>query len=505
VSIERYYYNKGKSLSVSIEAIKEDQETMSTNQQLPSVTNPASPSGGKPDRICKHPWCVAIKAYGGSLVLTSVAFPIVASVATICFYLAPEFAFPLLAISSKWYAPVYGFLAACITWLLFAVLCFRFATASGAHMHAYMSLKSRHSELKARLGIGDDKCIEQCLSEMQQKLGIVKDDVCRNEALREAYYAYTDLNQILFHNCSGIEWTSRTGYFQAWRIVHRAQEALVEVEPPQEVIADAVRDIRFIQNSALTDSKALIRKMLQAVKDLCPKAMVYFEELRTDKNYTDLFEENVPVQCPHQPPQLSVSSIDPNQKNPGQSDQVAREVVQQVKHSLHAYQDNLRSGLVRWRNIIYIAIALTGFVTYLLLSIVLLWNTTQFAIGTATAYYMIGAVTGLFVLFYNETNNLDAPADDYGLSVARMIATPVLSGLAAIGGVLILATLPTLSGQKVPDMGMIFNGTVTLEYFFAAAIFGYAPNLIIRNLQQRAQKYSTDLRNSQGEGSSKED
>ena len=63
-----------------------------------------------------------------------------------------------------------------------------------------------------------------------------------------------------------------------------------------------------------------------------------------------------------------------------------------------------------------------------------------------------------------------------------------------------MATLPTLSGQKGPDMDMIFNGTVTLEYFFAAALFGYAPNLIIRNLQQRAQKYSTDLRNSQGEG-----
>lgn len=449
---------------------------------------------------------VAFRAYGGSLVLTGVAFPIVASIATICFYLAPQFAFPLLAMNSAWYAPVNGFLAACITWFLLAVFCFRLATANGAHMHVYESLKSRHSELKARLGIVDDKYIEQSFSEMRQKLGIVKDDDSRIEALRRAYNAYTDLDRNLFHNHSGIEWASRTGYVQAWRIVHRAQEALVEIETTPEVIADIVGDIRSILNSALTDSKALIRKMLQAVKNLCPKALVYFEELRTDKNYTDLFEENVPVQNPNQPPQPITSSADPNQQNPGQSDdQVARQVVQQVKHSLHVYQDNLRGGLVRWRNTTYIAIALTGFVTYLFLCIVILWNTTRFAIGTATAYYMIGAVTGLFVRFYNEANNQDAPADDYGLSISRLIATPLLSGLAAIGGVLTVATLPSLSGHAGPDMGMIFNGSVTLEYFFAAAIFGYAPNLIIRNLQQRAQKYSTDLRNSQGDGGSKDD
>jgi hypothetical protein len=486
----------GASMS-QLEAITEDQEAMSASQQRSSglfsvVTH-------------KHTWSVAFKAYGGSLVVTGVAFPIVASIATICFYLAPEFAFPLLAASSKWYAPVYGFLTACITWLLLAVFSIRFATVSGAYIHVYESLKSRHSELKARLGIVEDTCIEQYLLGMRQKLEIVEGDDSRNEALSKAYNAYTDLHQNLFHNHSAIEWASRTGYVQAWRMIHRAQEALVEVEPIQEVIADVVRDIRSIQNSAMTDSKSLTRKMLQAVKDLCPEAMVYFEELRTDKNYTDLFEEKVPAQLPHEPLQLSISSADPAQKHPGQSDQIARKVVQQVMHSLHIYQDSLRSGLVRWRNTIYIAIALTGFVTYLLLCFVILWNTTQFAIGTATAYYMIGAITGLFVRFYNEANNKDAPAEDYGLLVARLIAIPLLSGLAAIGGVLIAATLPSLSGQKSPDFGVIFNGPVTLEYFFAAAIFGYAPNLIIGNLQQRAHKYSTDLRNSQGEGSGKEE
>ena len=87
-----------------------------------------------------------------------------------------------------------------------------------------------------------------------------------------------------------------------------------------------------------------------------------------------------------------------------------------------------------------------------------------------------------------------------GLFVSRILGTPLLSGLAALGGVLLAATLPTLGGQKAPELSTIFSGTVTLEYFFAAAIFGYAPNLIIGSLQQRAQKFSTDLQNSKGEG-----
>jgi hypothetical protein len=59
--------------------------------------------------------------------------------------------------------------------------------------------------------------------------------------------------------------------------------------------------------------------------------------------------------------------------------------------------------------------------------------------------------------------------------------------------------------QKTPDLGTIFNGTISLEYLFAAAIFGYAPNLIVGSLQQRARKYSTDLQSSKGEVSSRDD
>ena len=452
----------------------------------------------KPERTWKHSWPVVwwARAYGGSLIITSVAFPIIATGVTICFYLAPPIDFPWLTTNSHWYAPVYGFLTTCCILFLLALLRSRFATASGANMRVYEDLKSRYSELDMRLKVLNMRESQTAAKPLQNE---DEDDLCCKDALNKVTNAKGELNHYLFHKHSSTEWTLGIGYVNAWRLIHRAYEALVEFEPLQEVIGEVIHDIRSIQNSSIPDSNSLIRKMLQAVKDLRPEAMVYFEELRTDKNYSDLFDGLVQVQ-------LNPDLEDLTTKKPADqctwSIKIAREAIQQVKHSLYLYQDGLRHTLVRSRNHIYTAITLTGFVTYFLTCMVILWNATQFAIGTATVYYMIGAITGLFVRFYKEATVKDAPSDDYGLFLSRFFATPLLSGLAALGGVLIAATLPTLSGQKAPELNTIFNNTVTLEYFFAAAIFGYAPNLIIGSLQQRAQKFSTDLQNSKGEGSS---
>ena len=361
---------------------------------------------------------------------------------------------------------------------------------------------NRHADLEARLNSTDMNAMKGAVSSTQN----AKSDhiiLYKMKALSIAHNTYQKLHNKLFQNNSSIEWILGMGYVNAWHLVHRVQEALVGVETIEEVIGEVVHDVRAIQNSMISDRKDLIRKMLQAVKDLRPEAMVYFDELRADKYYADLF-----------PPHSNIDLADsmPMEELPRQtngSEELAREAIWQVKHALNVYQDSLRRTLVRNRNYTYIAIALTAFITYFLLCIVILRNPSIGAIESVTAYYMIGVISGLFVQFYNETKNKndDAPPDNYGLFISRLLAIPVLSGLAAIGGVLITATLPALIGQSVSkalELSTIFNGTVTLEYLFAAAIFGYAPNLIVGNLQQRARKYSTDLQSTRGEVSSKD-
>jgi len=237
--------------------------------------------------------------------------------------------------------------------------------------------------------------------------------------------------------------------------------------------------------------------MLQAVKDIDPEAMAYFEELQLDKYYADLFDP------PHQHTSAMKLLVDFFQKQkPMQParNEMAREAIRQVKHTLNLYQDHLRETLVRLRNHVLIAIALTGFVTYILVCNIILWHAPWLAISSATAYYLIGVIGGLFVRFYNEANNKDSP-EDYGLFVSRLIATPLLSGLAGIGGVLVTATVSTLGGSgSALSLDTIFKYPPNLDYLIGAAIFGYAPNLIIGTLQQRAQRYTTELQNSKGEG-----
>jgi hypothetical protein len=400
----------------------------------------------------------------------------------------------MLPNNSHWYAPVYGFIAACIICLIFAAMRSRFATASGANMYIYQELMNRYHDLSARL---DQALIDKNAQQDQLPLYHLK-------ALNIAQNNFDKLCNILFNDQAGIEWTLGTAYVNAWHLVHRTQEALVGVETIEEVIGEVVHDIRAIQKSPISDSKDLIRKMLQAVKNLRPEAMVYFEELCADKYYADVFSSSSNIDLADSYPTEETSG------QPHQTEQLARETIRQVKHALNIYQDSLRRTLVRGRNIIYIAIALTAFITYFLLSAVILWRSDPLSIGSVTVYYMIGAITGLFVRFYNEANNkhVDAPPDDYGLLISRLIATPLLSGLSAVGGVLVTATLPALSGQSMkdtPELNTILNGTISLEYLIAAAIFGYAPNLIVGNLQQRASKYSTDLQSSKGEVSSKDE
>ncbi|HYX49216.1 MAG TPA: hypothetical protein VE843_05710, partial [Ktedonobacteraceae bacterium] len=202
------------------------------------------------------------KAYGNSLVITSAAFPVIATGATVCFYLAPPIAFQLLPQNSNWYAPVHGFIAACIVCLIFAAFRSRFSTASGANMYIYQELMNRYHDLLARL---DQALVDKNAQADQPPYQL--------KALNIAQNNFNKLRDILFHDQAGIEWILGTGYVNAWHLVHRTQEALVGVETIEEVIGEVVHDIRSIQNSPISDSKDLIRKMLQAVKDLRPEAL----------------------------------------------------------------------------------------------------------------------------------------------------------------------------------------------------------------------------------------
>ena len=88
-----------------------------------------------------------------------------------------------------------------------------------------------------------------------------------------------------------------------------------------------------------------------------------------------------------------------------------------------------------------------------------------------------------------------------------MVYTPVLSGLAGVGGVLLMAMLyptlnvvldPAISGGTnvtVPSLDTIFSLTANRFGIVVAAIFGLTPDLLINRLQGEADRYKVDLQN----------
>lgn len=144
----------------------------------------------------------------------------------------------------------------------------------------------------------------------------------------------------------------------------------------------------------------------------------------------------------------------------------------------------------------------TGFVTYALLctTILALVHTNnavqpeRATILAAVVFYIVGAMAGLFGRIYSQSK-ANTGGDDYGLSLVRLISTPLISGLAGIGGAFLYNIL-ILQGALGSSVSLSSIFTLNrLDYLIAAAVFGYAPNLLMRGLQSN--KYFSALQSSE--------
>jgi hypothetical protein len=94
--------------------------------------------------------------------------------------------------------------------------------------------------------------------------------------------------------------------------------------------------------------------------------------------------------------------------------------------------------------------------------------------------------------------------DDYGLTAARILVTPLLSGLAALVGVLLAAmlsiTLTTTISHGTTNFATIvaniYNFNVNPQNLVFAAIFGYLPSLVIGLLKQQTNKIQSEIHGS---------
>lgn len=489
------------------------------SQQEDTVV-PEQPSGAATTSLqeqFKRPWGLSLRVFGrkyfATLIMTGFFIPIITSIVTIGFYIE-------LSSSQPWLSIALGVIITVLLWLILALFSIHFANADGANPRSYAHLKSGLADLEVHLGIDEPE--NQVIPPLEEmlKAGRVDGDVYNPIALERAHSLYKELWQLL--NCRldkvGLEWVLGTGYVKGWHMLHRAQEALIEFEPTVEVVRGAMHNQRALEDSNIPDEDVLRAKLIQAIKVLDPNSMAYFysEEIGTTRENKAVNElritldeqgealnqiEAVMEQLGH-PIAADFDKIGLDQGTPLQNPDIdakkkARSAIREVREAFNSFRDHTWERLLRGRNRILGTVVLTGIVTHIMLCVVLLLMPDRGAVIGAAVFYIVGAIAGLFRRFYEESMN-PTTVDDYGLTIVRLAATPLLSGLAGVGGVFISLALALstndISLSRSLTAGSIFS--LRAEYILIAALFGLAPNLIIRSLQQRANRYSEDLQSS---------
>ena len=129
--------------------------------------------------------------------------------------------------------------------------------------------------------------------------------------------------------------------------------------------------------------------------------------------------------------------------------------------------------------------------------------------------YLVAALAGLVNRLRIESSRSSA-IEDFGLHFARLIATPLLSGLAGVAGVYLVAMTPELlmilarrrprrakrchgrPARPRPDLRPRTNQSALL----VAAVFGLVPAQLFSGLQRQADRFQVDLEKSAPAGES---
>jgi len=406
--------------------------------------------------------------------------------------------------------PLYSSLLAAILWLVAAIPFCSLCTAQGANPRNYSLLRSRLHQLKESLGLKDyaDGSYEEIntIETVMNQAGFDEYNKHQKGVLKDAYACCIDISRQLYELPAGLPWIIGTGYNSVWMLLHHAEEVMIEVQDVENLVRGAKHDFLAIEGSKMNGQDELLEDVIQAVTVLKPEALVYFKEHQPNKSGVAL---NQLTQLLHQsngsPPAADKNGADPDAR--AKAGAAAQVTLREVRSTLNDFRDQRWEGMVRQRSRLMMAIVVTGILTHALLCVIVLSNppspTFHLNILAAAMFYMIGAVAGTFVRFYAESQG-GMSVDDFGLSTIRLMAIPLLSGLAGVGGVFVLGGLAILGGPALFNINTMQSMTFGLaklfsldpQFLLAAAIFGVTPNLLIKGLQQKANEYETDLKSS---------
>lgn len=283
---------------------------------------------------------------------------------------------------------------------------------------------------------------------------------------------------------SDVRWLLGTGFVSVYSQIHSAEEALTVVAPQAQLVGEALSDELRVKDSAMTNSDDLLQRLRWAVTVLGGGSYLCEPAVKREGDATaDIEAEKAQ----------------------------ARIVLRQVRTAVNRFRDERRGGLAGARSQLIWTGLLTGVIAYSLLGLAILVDAPETAVTAAVVFYLVGAMIGLLDQLRISAGSNATSEEDFGLGRMRLFYSPVLSGLAAVGGVVVIAMLhaslsgtiveyaaPTGPGEVVPaleapPLARIFDLDANRFGVVLAAVFGLAPGLLVSRVQGLADRYRADL------------
>ena len=209
---------------------------------------------------------------GFVLVGCLIPMPIVATIVTSAIYILPTPMWLQSLIYSwrtlNWLTIIAGFAVTFIFWLLTALFARNFTSFESADPVSGSHLKNHFSALRAGFAT------LPALNDNGNSLP--KESFHSYRIAYEQVKAYIEEIEGLLER-KDMRWIAGTGYLHAWNLVHRAEEAMITLEPREEVIRGAIYDQMCLIGSSITARASALNKLELAVKNLSASATQYLD------------------------------------------------------------------------------------------------------------------------------------------------------------------------------------------------------------------------------------
>ena len=396
------------------------------------------------------------QTYAGAFFLLLPIVPVIATVISIATYIGLNLKAPVSLTDIGWVDTLIPLLvgtgSTLILWAILALLCHRYTAVHRANEKSYYALLNH-------------------LSSLNYYLDTLPTDKTK-EILQYRDAIYLTLKQ------PTTSWIVGNGYIELWDFMYRAEEALITIVPQEKVIADAVYDEMRLNDSKIVSSEEWVNKLRSAVHVLDPDAVSYLKPAVGTQS---------PIAAAGTQQQAPVINQVRNAETQQQIE--ARAVLRVVRKTINDFNTKCWDALISARNQLYSTMILVGLTVFVLMALAIILHVNLLHLEAATFYAFIGGLAGLIGRLSIESQS-NKMVDDYRLSLARLLATPLLSGLAAVLGVMIIA--------KSTDLNAIYNFNISLvPSLIIAATFGLTPNLLINQLQKRSDEYKGNLQSTQ--------